>query len=977
MSFSTRDSSNTQNIAKMTFYTESPTLQSLKQPVKQISASAVHHFMQISDSMEATSVFEPVGALSSSRVEWKTHNGFLSTKLENGLKVVLKQSSVEPVVQAQVVYNFGSNSEIGDVEAGLAHICEHMIFKGTIETDKKRVSTTGLHLSETDITAIARLLGARYNAYTTTNCTSYHFQSCPEFHYGFLKILAASMFDSKLDNNHLRSEKKAVLAEMAHGKDSVFRDALIEARKLMYPIGTPQRYPTIGKMRDIVDLDHTTDNAETLRNFYNRLYKPENATLFVVGDLSDEDLENLKTKHIQHLFEHKRNQTATLGPVSDKRTETETKEPLEHCFHTLARDACFMLVSMPVLGGKEDAASKQGFTALDTLLFDGEKARLSAALVGSNDIGVLSVGGFAHLDNDFGEYHVVLQGKAKEMRQNVEVIVARIKNAFENPLNKTELKECESTIQFQRANQEINIEKTTQGWIDDYVVTKNLDNFWVSDKDRWLGSLKSRMSEVKQCFEDQNHHTLFYQGYKKEECAAINTGMKERVESARQLLESDAYRRRTELEPPAAFPSFKERFNAVECSFPREPCMSTEGVWTHVSDPQFQFVKAAVRPRQHAKMQESGDDVTLSLLSDIMSKALASQEVEFKVNGVRGASSPLLAVAATCNPQNASTFKAWVDTFASQLSEPVQQQLIDTYAEHKEMFHTKWKGRVQNARMDSDALIEDYISKTCSDNYFVNKNGFTDSFQMLEQKAASFHVGDAIQIWNQYWGDTEQLITQSTPSACDFEAAEVQKVMFTQPRSVPTTAEKAVHEIKVNPDIALNQSIVTIARKGTLNKSSLDYWSVRSIAQIIMFSSLGSRLFKLREEKGMFYTASGAFSNNASNLCNGYDFIQAKVNPGTETAMVAVLKKWSSTKMLAPVQTDELLMAKRILSTHWRTMNAESHLTANWAEHSSFFTNFTQTPHTIIQALQSVTEDEVNKYIQQNKAKYTVACVCK
>ena len=267
----------------------------------------------------------PVPSLAS-KLSWKqSKHGFFETVLKNGLKVILHQTATQPVVQCQTVYHFGSNSEIGPKERGLAHICEHMIFKGT-------KNKSNLYLSETDVPAIARMLGANYNAFTSTNITSYHFNSCPEYSEGFLRILAASMFDTKLDEQHLRSEKLAVLAEMSHGKDSVFRDALNTIRENMYDEKFPQHYSTIGNIEDISDL-----NAETLKNFYNRLYHPRNATLFVVGDMSDAQLDEFKTSTIESLFSTDVGIEHAGAPIEIGTTDRTPKsgESFQKIFHTL------------------------------------------------------------------------------------------------------------------------------------------------------------------------------------------------------------------------------------------------------------------------------------------------------------------------------------------------------------------------------------------------------------------------------------------------------------------------------------------------------------------------------------------------------------------------------------------------------------------------------------------------------------------
>jgi len=84
--------------------------------------------------------------------------------LENGMQVVVFQNKSLPKVLVQIAYDVGSYVE-GSGERGLAHLIEHMIFKGTNT------------FSESDIDAIARKYGAHFNASTSLDVTTYYFET--------------------------------------------------------------------------------------------------------------------------------------------------------------------------------------------------------------------------------------------------------------------------------------------------------------------------------------------------------------------------------------------------------------------------------------------------------------------------------------------------------------------------------------------------------------------------------------------------------------------------------------------------------------------------------------------------------------------------------------------------------------------------------------------------------------------------------
>lgn len=913
---------------------------------------------------------------------------FESTKLKNGMRVAIFQTKVQPVVQTQIMYNFGSNDEVSSAERGLAHICEHMIFKGTKPNIHK------LELSETDIPSIARVLGAKYNAFTTTNCTSYHFQSCPEYTSGFLRILASSMFDSRLDENHLRSEKLAVLAEMSHGKDSIFRDALIHMRQNMYGEHPrhPQYYPTIGNIKDIAELD-----ATTLQTFYKRLYRPENATLFIVGDLSDEDVTRLKNTEIETLFEHNLSASPPIsisntiagdaGDAEDEEAAAGDKYTSVRNFHTLSSGSAFKLVSFKMKGVREDKHSIRAFKALDTLLFDGEESRLHKSLITNSEFGVQSVGGFAQLDKDFGEYHIVVQGE-ECIKDHTDEIKASIHNELRVSIRPKEMDRCVNAVNFHNATDQINVESLVSSWIDDFKITEDLGNFWSMGDDGWKKSLVTRIEEIKSMLEphaEQPVYTMTYTACTPVQCAERQRELSANRVKFTNLLNNEQHRRpsSSKLEPPNELNYFRSTFKNVTCPIPPLPCMTTEGNWQYVSDPEFKLVKAGIRPRQQYQMHQRGDNIRMALLADVISETFPQEK--FMQMGVRGAFSPSLGVVTSYSAGKCAAFKEWVDTYASQITRDRQELIIRKFQERQNFFNAKWNTENRERRMDPNLHIADYLEQHCSDNYFVQENGFENVFDMYEKETNTFNVCQAIDTWNEYWGDTVQLVTQSEPSACDFEVLEPSKVNIVCPRTWKSTHTGCdTHMIQVNDDMELNQAIVTLARKASLNKSSLEYWSTQQIAQTILFSSLGSRLYKLREEKGLFYSAYGAFSVGASHKCNGYDMIQAKVDPGKEFEMVDVLRKWVKDRRIGfikPIDTNdeegELLMAKRITVNRWRTMNTESSLMSNWASHSDYFKSFVEAPNTVIDALQKVTVDDVNKYIETHSDDFSVSVVAK
>ena len=126
--------------------------------------------------------------------------------LKNGMTLLVYPDHSSPKVLVQIAYDIGAYVERSG-ERGLAHLIEHMIFKGTQK------------LSETDIDEIARKYGASHNAFTSMDVTSYYLETNRNNWKPFISILADCMQNARFEEQHLASELKAVIQELKMYKD--------------------------------------------------------------------------------------------------------------------------------------------------------------------------------------------------------------------------------------------------------------------------------------------------------------------------------------------------------------------------------------------------------------------------------------------------------------------------------------------------------------------------------------------------------------------------------------------------------------------------------------------------------------------------------------------------------------------------------------------------------------------------------------
>lgn len=196
----------------------------------------------------------------------KNENKVYKKILDNGLTVLVHQDHVVPKVSTQLWYHTGSKDEKTG-EKGIAHLIEHMIFKGT---DK---------LSESDINEITHKLSGYLNAFTSYDYTGYLFD-LPEHSWRYaLDIMSDCMRNCTFKQEHLNSELKAVIQELKMYKDNHVSDLVEKMIEVLF-VGHPYTNPIIGYKHDLWSL-----NRQDLVDFYKKHYVPNNATLIVVGDV--------------------------------------------------------------------------------------------------------------------------------------------------------------------------------------------------------------------------------------------------------------------------------------------------------------------------------------------------------------------------------------------------------------------------------------------------------------------------------------------------------------------------------------------------------------------------------------------------------------------------------------------------------------------------------------------------------------------
>jgi len=198
--------------------------------------------------------------------------------LDNGLVVLTLEDFSCPIVNVQVWYHVGSKDENPERQ-GFAHMFEHMMFRGTER------------LGPTDHMDLIRQAGGECNAYTSFDQTVYHETLASHQLELALWLEAERMSALKIDQNSFDVERKVVEEERRIGLNSPFGTV---SEKVMAEVFTqhPYRWTPIGR------IPHLRSAAVSeLRDFWNRYYVPNNATLVVAGAVKHAEAQQLAKRH--------------------------------------------------------------------------------------------------------------------------------------------------------------------------------------------------------------------------------------------------------------------------------------------------------------------------------------------------------------------------------------------------------------------------------------------------------------------------------------------------------------------------------------------------------------------------------------------------------------------------------------------------------------------------------------------------------
>src|SRR6188508_1875466 len=207
---------------------------------------------------------------------------FSDQRLDNGLRVIVAEDHLAPVVAVNLWYDVGSKHEVPG-KTGFAHLFEHVMFQGS------------RHVAKAEHIALVQAAGGTMNGSTWLDRTNY-FETLPAHQLDLALWLEADRMATLLDalsQENLDNQREVVKNEKRWSYDNrpygSWNEKLLAA---LFPPSHPYHHPTIGSMEDL-----DAASIEDVSAFFRTHYAPNNAVLTIVGDVDPDQARAWVTRY--------------------------------------------------------------------------------------------------------------------------------------------------------------------------------------------------------------------------------------------------------------------------------------------------------------------------------------------------------------------------------------------------------------------------------------------------------------------------------------------------------------------------------------------------------------------------------------------------------------------------------------------------------------------------------------------------------
>ena len=307
-----------------------------------------------------------------SQISWAASAQLADTHeylLNNGLKLIVREDHRAPTVAHMAWYRAGSMDEVNG-KTGVAHVLEHMMFKGT---DKVKAG---------EFSRLVAAVGGRENAFTSRDYTASFQQVEKSKLEDVIKLEADRMSNLNFDDAEFLKEIQVIMEERRLRTEDNPSSLLNESLMATAYMSSPYRHPVIGWMNDLQNM-----KASDARDWYRSWYKPNNATVVISGDVDAKKVLNMVEKYYGAAAAHDLPvRKPQIEPPQRGIKQVQVKAPADSAQLTMAW-------KVPRLEpGKLDDPEPYALELLTAVLDGYDNARLNRTLVKQekvvNDVGV-------------------------------------------------------------------------------------------------------------------------------------------------------------------------------------------------------------------------------------------------------------------------------------------------------------------------------------------------------------------------------------------------------------------------------------------------------------------------------------------------------------------------------------------------------------------------------------------------------------
>lgn len=279
--------------------------------------------------------------------------------LSNGMTLIVRPDRRAPTAVHMLWVRVGSMDEV-DGTSGVAHVLEHMMFKGSEL------------LKPGEFSQRVSALGGRLNAFTSRDATAYHEQVPADRLEEVMRLGADRFATNRWSDEEFAREIAVVKEERRQRTEESPRARMFEAFNAMVWQASPYRRPVIGWMSDIEAM-----TPQDAREFHRRWYVPGNAAVVITGDVDVQRVRELAERHYGRI-------PAGAVPARKPRTEPAQQGPRRLVYRGVTDQPLVVLAwHAPRYSGQDDEASRDALAlaALAGVLDGHSGARLDRALV--------------------------------------------------------------------------------------------------------------------------------------------------------------------------------------------------------------------------------------------------------------------------------------------------------------------------------------------------------------------------------------------------------------------------------------------------------------------------------------------------------------------------------------------------------------------------------------------------------------------